>query len=261
MVISSFRTLLTPRQLVGLALLFAFTLAHGETVFESPKEPVRLIELFTSEGCNSCPPADAWLSSLRTSDGLWSRYVPVAFHVTYWDSLGWADRFGQKKFDTLHETTAANANAPVYTPGVFVAGQEWRAWRRTPLAIEGQPDRVVGVLKVEMGDAIASVTFDSPVTFSKLNVDLAWLQANQTTQVRRGENAGKNLHHEFVARTLHSAPMQMSKGIWRASFATSATDAVESQAIAVWVVDAAGQPVQATGGWLQSTTGNVADQP
>ena len=252
MIIASFRKCFTPRlnALVGVALLLASGLARSETVFESPNEAVRLIQLFTSEGCNSCPPADAWLSSLRTSDGLWSRYVPVAFHVTYWDSLGWRDRFGQQAFDSLHETTAARANAPVYTPGVFVAGKEWRSWRRAPLAIDGANDGVAGVLRVDLGDAIADVTFDSPGTFTQLNVDLAWLQAGQTTQVRRGENAGKSLHHEFVARAMRSTPMEMTGHVWRASVPASAADRNASQAIAVWVVDSAGQPVQATGGWL-----------
>ncbi len=263
MITASFRRRLTPdlHALVVLSLLFASTSGYGETVFESPKESVRLVELFTSEGCNSCPPADAWLSSLRASDGLWSRVVPVAFHVTYWDSLGWHDRFGQQAFDKLHETTAAHANAPVYTPGVFVAGKEWRSWRRAPLEIAAAPDRIAGVLKVHVGDALADVTFDSPTAFTQLSVEFAWLQANQTTQVRRGENAGKNLHHEFVARALHTAPMQMSDGIWRASVPTSAAHRGASHAVAIWVVDAAGQPVQATGGWLQSATGNVAVQP
>jgi hypothetical protein len=236
--------------LAALPLLIASHVGYGDAVFESPKESVRLVELFTSEGCNSCPPADAWLSSLRASDGLWSRYVPVAFHVTYWDSLGWRDRFGLQKFDTLHATTAANANAPVYTPGVFVAGREWRAWRRAPLAIAAPPDHVVGVVKAEVGDPSANVSFDSPNAFTQLSVDLAWLQANQTTQVRHGENAGKSLHHEFVARALYSAPMQLSNGIWRASIPTLATERSTAQAVAIWVIDGAGQPVQATGGWL-----------
>jgi len=263
MPIASLRKFLRPhhRVLVALPLLLASNFGYGDTVFESPKESVRLIELFTSEGCNSCPPADAWLSGLRTSDGLWSRYVPVAFHVTYWDSLGWHDRFGQKDFDALHEATAERANAPVYTPGVFIAGRESRAWQRAPLAIDGPPDGVVGVLRVEVGDAITNVTFDSPDTFTRLTVDLAWLQANQTTQVRRGENAGKSLHHEFVARSLHSAPLQMSNGIWRASVPASATDQIESQALAIWVVDEAGRPVQATGGWLPGVGRNSAELP
>jgi hypothetical protein len=258
MIIASFFDHLTSR-VFALSLLFAAGSGYGETVFESPNESVRLVELFTSEGCNSCPPADAWLSSLRTSDGLWSRYVPVAFHVTYWDSLGWRDRFGQKKFDALHETTAAHANAPVYTPGVFVAGREWRAWRREPLAVDGPPGSVVGVLKAVVGDASATVTFDSPERFTQLGVALAWLQANQITQVRRGENAGKSLRHEFVARVLHSAPMQPGNGIWRASIPTSATDKSAAQAVAVWIVDGAGQPIQATGGWLQAVATETAN--
>lgn len=252
MIIASFRNCFTPRlnALVGAVLLLASGFTRSETVFESPKESVRLVELFTSEGCNSCPPADAWLSSLRESEDLWSRYVPVAFHVTYWDSLGWRDRFGQRAFDTLHETTAAGANAPVYTPAVFVAGKEWRSWRHAPLAIDGANDGVAGVLRVDLGDEIAAVTFDSPNAFAHLGVDLVWLHANQTTQVRRGENAGKNLHHEFVAHAMRSTPMEMADHIWRASVPASAADRNASQAIAVWVVDGAGQPVQATGGWL-----------
>jgi hypothetical protein len=263
MIIQSLRSFFTPLALarVALALLLAPDLGHCETVFESPKESVRLVELFTSEGCNSCPPADAWLSSLRTSDGLWSRYVPVAFHVTYWDSLGWRDRFGLRKFDSLHETTAASANAPVYTPGVFVAGREWRAWRYAPLAIAAPLDSIVGIVKAEVGDASTNVSFDSPKALTQLSVDLAWLQANQTTQVRHGENAGKSLHHEFVARALYSVPMQLRDGVWRASVPTLASDRSAAQAVAIWVVDGAGQPVQATGGWLRSNSDDAAHLP
>ena len=79
--------------------------------------------------------------------------------------------------------------------------------------------------------------------------------------MRRGENAGKNLHHEFVARALRTAPMQMSDGIWHASVPTSAADKIASHAVAIWVVDDAGRPVQATGGWLQSAAANAANVP
>lgn len=263
MVIESVRKFLASRLyvLVGVALIFAFNPARADTVFESPKESVPLIELFTSEGCNSCPPADAWLSSLRTSEGLWSRFVPVAFHVTYWDSLGWRDRFGQPEFDALHEETATRAKAQVYTPGVFVAGREWSTWRRAPFAINDQQDAVVGVLRVEAANAIMGITFDSLETFNRLNVHLAWLQADQTTQVRRGENAGKSLHHEFVARALSSARMEMSGRIWRASVPASAADRGSSQAVAIWVVDDTGRPVQATGGWLQNVDRQAGGVP
>ena len=63
------------------------------TVFESGAERVNLVELYTSEGCSSCPPADRWLSGLRRNRGLWQQVVPLAFHVDYWDNLGWRDQF------------------------------------------------------------------------------------------------------------------------------------------------------------------------
>jgi hypothetical protein len=227
-------------------------MSHGAVSFESPQRAVALIELFTSEGCNSCPPADAWLSSLRAEEGLWSQYVPVAFHVTYWDSLGWRDRFGQREFDMLHSTTAAHARVPVYTPGVFVAGEEWRAWRRSPHGYEHLANRIVGTLKVEIGDWMADVAFDSPEVLARPMANFAWLKADQSTQVPRGENAGMTLHHEFVVRKLQSAPMREIDGKWRASFPASEMDTANNQAVAVWVVGVDGQPVQATGGWLSA---------
>ena len=63
-------------------------------VFESGEARTMLVELFTSEGCSSCPPADAWISQLKESPDLWKKIVPVAFHVDYWNNLGWRDRGG-----------------------------------------------------------------------------------------------------------------------------------------------------------------------
>lgn len=73
------------------------TLANALTL-ESGEERVRVIELFTSEGCSSCPPADAWLSGLMDDPGLWNSLIPVAFHVDYWDHIGWKDRFSDAAF-------------------------------------------------------------------------------------------------------------------------------------------------------------------
>ena len=61
-------------------------------VFKSAPTQTALLELFTSEGCSSCPPAERWLTSLKESARLWKEFVPVAFHVDYWDHLGWRDR-------------------------------------------------------------------------------------------------------------------------------------------------------------------------
>src|SRR6266581_5068954 len=68
------------------------------TTFESGEARTMLVELFTSEGCSSCPPADAWISQLKESPDLWKKIVPVAFHVDYWNNLGWRDRFAKPEF-------------------------------------------------------------------------------------------------------------------------------------------------------------------
>jgi len=79
----------------GLAMGLVFTNAHGDDSFEfrSRESQTALLELYTSEGCSSCPPAEVGWSKLKTSAGLWLDFVPIAFHVDYWDDLGWPDPF------------------------------------------------------------------------------------------------------------------------------------------------------------------------
>ncbi|MFN2476505.1 MAG: DUF1223 domain-containing protein, partial [Chthoniobacterales bacterium] len=88
--------------LLSFALLAAAALAPAsdaraaDKMFESGPNKTRLLELFTSEGCSSCPPAEAWLSQLKDDARLWHDFVPLAFHVDYWDRLGWRDPFASK---------------------------------------------------------------------------------------------------------------------------------------------------------------------
>lgn len=84
------------------AVLMGFfaTLADAEEalVFTSAPARVTLLELYSSEGCSSCPLADAWVNSLQAGPGLWTQLVPVVFHVDYWDYIGWKDRFATPAF-------------------------------------------------------------------------------------------------------------------------------------------------------------------
>ena len=84
--------------------LFLFSLsASAETIrFLSHDVQTNLVELYTSEGCSSCPPADRWLSKLRNSEQLWKGFVPLAFHVDYWDYIGWKDRFASPIYGARH---------------------------------------------------------------------------------------------------------------------------------------------------------------
>ena len=87
--------------MIRFALLFVATVASTtafgrEIVLESKPTRTHLLELFTSQGCSSCVPAEAWFSSLKNNPRLWQDFVPIAFHVDYWDHLGWRDLFASK---------------------------------------------------------------------------------------------------------------------------------------------------------------------
>ena len=99
-------------------LLAAAAGVSGEPLhFSSGPERIALIELYTSEGCSSCPPADRWLGALAGRQGLWKDFVPVEFHVNYWDSLGWKDRLSTPEFTAREYAYSSAWGAPnVYTP-------------------------------------------------------------------------------------------------------------------------------------------------
>jgi Protein of unknown function (DUF1223) len=93
--------------------------------FQSSQRQVSLLELYTSEGCSSCPPAEAWLSKLKNSQGLWDEFVPVAFHVDYWDNLGWKDRFSDEQYTERQKSYAQLWSASdIYTPEFVLNGKE-----------------------------------------------------------------------------------------------------------------------------------------
>src|SRR5271154_4074347 len=97
--------------------------------FQSSAEQVTFLELYTSEGCSSCPPAEAWLSRIKDSPELWKSVVPVAFHVDYWDYLGWHDPWAEKAFsDRQRAYAAAWGSGQIYTPCFARNGREWQDW-------------------------------------------------------------------------------------------------------------------------------------
>src|SRR6202051_2661024 len=116
-------------------LLGAIVLSSAaEMRFENGPQQTALVELYTSEGCSSCPPAEAWLGRLKIDPGLWKGYVQGAFHAHYWDNLGWTARVERKDF-TARQHTYANAwrASSVYTPCFVRDGQEWTDWRHSSM--------------------------------------------------------------------------------------------------------------------------------
>src|ERR1700730_751970 len=115
------------RPIILLVILWVAAKAQAtDSVFESGPERTHLLELFTSEGCSSCPPAEAWMSKLKAEPRLWKDFVPIAFHVDYWDRLGWRDPFASKEWTARqYQYSTTWKSESVYTPGFVLDGREW----------------------------------------------------------------------------------------------------------------------------------------
>ena len=233
-------------------LAAGYIFASEPKTFESGDTQSSLIELFTSEGCSSCPPAEKWLSALKSSSDLWKKAVPVAFHVDYWDHLGWRDRFAKPEFTSRqHHYAAAWGGDSVYTPGFVVNGKEWRGWSGGNAAPRSLTK--VGVLRVSLGeDGKLSATFVPNTTQPRaLALNVALLGNDLESDVKRGENSGRKLRHDFVVLDLVRVDMANESSRWTGSVALPMQSSADKpSAIAAWITEDR-TPIQATGGWLQ----------
>ncbi|NMM00990.1 DUF1223 domain-containing protein [Paraburkholderia sp. RP-4-7] len=187
------------------------TAAGAVCASHSPSHRVALVELYSSEGCNSCPPADNWLSQWKNS-GATQSIVPLALHVDYWNSLGWTDRFSQHRFTERQQNLTDLAGGhTIYTPEIFVSGRELRSWsqrdsfvsRIGKVVAEPAQANVALELKPQAKGAFnvdAQFTSKAADTTDPLNAYVAVYQNALNSQVRAGENSGATLHHERVVR-------------------------------------------------------------
>lgn len=188
---------------IYLSVVFAKTSAPG-----GPHKAV-VVELFTSEGCSSCPPADELLGHLRQDEASKNiQVIPLGFHVDYWNSLGWKDRFSSAEFTQRQEQYARSLRVDgPYTPQMVVdgelefvgnsAGQAQRAISQA----SSQPETAEVQLSMAGSDQLA-IQVKAPVSAGDANVMLAITEDNLTTRVGSGENGGRTLHHAAVVREL-----------------------------------------------------------
>jgi hypothetical protein len=220
--------------------------------FQSAADQTALVELYTSEGCSSCPPAESWLSQLNTKPGLWSEFVPVAFHVDYWDNLGWRDKWGSKQYSERQRAYAGVwASENIYTPEFVLNGKEWRNWG-TP----GLSGAKAGILKVTSEDTNHWQVVFMPSADAKTGyeVNAALLVSGLGSDVKAGENGGRHLQHDFVALTLVNQTLAQQGGGFQGAFAFAAGQKPPHGrlALAVWATRSGRlEPVQAVGGWLE----------
>ena len=229
--------------------------AAAQTITSGPARTA-LLELFTSEGCSSCPPAETWLSALAKSDHAWKDVVPVAFHVDYWDYLGWRDAFARPEFsERQRDYSEAWKSDRVYTPGFVLDGSEWRGWfdGKSLPATGGTAGRLA--LNIDTGGV--GVRFEAPAaTDRKLVAHVAVLGMGLTRAITAGENKGKTLTHDFVVLDEQEIPLTADGGAFTGRSDRWSVPKTESHgyAAAVWVT--AGdrpEPIQAAGALLNES--------
>jgi hypothetical protein len=174
----------------------------------SPAHQIALVELYTSQGCSSCPPADRWLTGLDARYPR-DRVVPIALHVNYWDYIGWKDPYARSEFAARQRALAtSNGSRTVYTPGVFVQGQEFPQWSgRAPFddavrALTASPAAIRITLKAEWTDLEVKVNAGAVALASarEPSLYLALVENGLATNVRAGENRGETLRNDRVVR-------------------------------------------------------------
>jgi hypothetical protein len=235
---------MSTRPIVSEAALAVALLAAG-TVMAQPAcrvsasgPPPQVVELYTSEGCNSCPPEDRWLSGLKGQPGV----LPLAFHVDYFDNLGWRDRFGDAAHSRRQKEQLRLNGAPAaYTPQVVVNGRD----RRTA-KVEAPVNAGVALTLQREGDRLVaqlSSQATAPITLAGF---WAATENDLSSAVGAGENAGVTLHHDFVVRDYRKLkPLTLKPGdAMTLDYAGLGTDG--RRAVALVLSDAAsGRPVQA----------------
>jgi hypothetical protein len=196
------------RALALLLAAVAMPLEAAQCEARSGPHTAALVELYTSEGCNSCPPADRWLRSLGEKGQAPRRVVPLALHVDYWDYIGWKDPFAQRRFsDRQRRLAGVHRSRVVYTPQVILQGRDFRGWyspafSRELAAINARPPRAAIELRLDAGRAdtwevrVRAETLEAGIREPMLY--LARYQSGLASSVAAGENRGRRLEHDFV---------------------------------------------------------------
>ncbi|MDP3959369.1 MAG: DUF1223 domain-containing protein [Pseudorhodobacter sp.] len=163
-------------------------------------EPVVVVELYTSQGCSSCPPADAYLAMLATDP----RVIALALHVDYWDYIGWADSFASPHFTARQKAYASAAGSrTIYTPQMIVAGAERVEGLQPELVSDLISDHLavphpVSLSLVRDGDRVQITARAYPPLSRPVRVQLVRYREVETVTIEHGENEGQTMTYRNI---------------------------------------------------------------
>ena len=236
------------KKVIALIFVLLCTNIHAQE-FHSGTTKAKVIELFTSEGCSSCPPAEHWLATLKSHPKVFTDIIPLAFHVDYWDYIGWKDRFASPEYSQRQRNYNRLGHIrQVYTPGFVVDNKEWRSWfsgsRNVSLNRQKSGELDVSIIKNTKGTRILNANYseNKPVI---LNV--AYLGMGITSKIGAGENRNRTLAHEFVVLEHFTLSGNTQ---WKMTLSNIPQQGQEQTAIAIWISTPTQEILQAVGGYL-----------
>ena len=200
------------RLLLAFSLFSGSLLAADKLTVESGPNQLSVVELYTSEGCSSCPPADQWLEALIQIPEDQEKVLALAFHVDYWDYIGWKDRFASPENTNRQRLLGANnQQRSIYTPEFFVDGKEIRGTGNVISSIQQRNKNlspvklILSVSKLDNHLNIELQTESSHDASNSLHHRYIVYENKLSSEVKRGENSGKLLTHQQVVRYMSPA--------------------------------------------------------
>jgi hypothetical protein len=263
-----------PVILILVALLFVCSSEANAQTLTSPNHQTVVLELYTSQGCSSCPPAERWISGFTDDPKLWNELIPINFRVDYWDYLGWKDRYSNPLFSARQRRYQHIGNSrTVATPGFIVNGQGWYGWFYKR-GIRAESLSNAGVLSVSLPESIRltedalseqqevksdniAINYELPASNTPpLMAHLVILGFGLEDHIERGENRGETFVQDFVVLDYASQPLVSGKKSAQSTLtAPKRPDHKASRfALAVWVSQLHDpSPIQAVGNWIEFT--------
>jgi hypothetical protein len=194
----------------SLILCASQSIYAAECAAKSGAQTVPLLELYTSEGCSSCPPADKWMSGIKAGN-----VTPLAFHVDYWDYIGWKDKFSKAEYSDRQRKVAAFGGAGfVYTPQFVMSGRDFKGWDNSRLREKVESSQKLAsranltLNAVQENGKITlktSAQTTNPADAKNVDVFVAIYENKLVSKVNAGENSGRELKHDYVVREFFGA--------------------------------------------------------
>ncbi|MEI3801484.1 MULTISPECIES: DUF1223 domain-containing protein [unclassified Chitinophaga] len=192
--------------------LFSAVFANQRTASEQPIDTgngFAVLELFTSEGCSSCPPADALLARIQQEAGNKPIYI-LAYHVDYWNRLGWKDIFSDLRYSKRQYQYSQQLNSQVYTPQLVINGtsscvgsDEAAVTNAMANALASPAEETLNI-KAQLQSGKAALTYNVTGDAGNSRLLVAVVQKHAVSKVTRGENEGRMLSHVQIVRDLRT---------------------------------------------------------